>query len=440
MNTEPIDEAELIVPEHERQLPAVREPQAQAPTTAAQAKTEAIANLTLTAYQKASTLQFTADEIAGLKADFPDEAFKPGAAGKENLLYVEAAFLRDRLDSVIGMGQWALVPRSRWAEPFKTNQGKDGSRVYVEGMLLIRGCFVTEAIGEMEYYPHNASQNYGDACEGAETACLRRCCKKLGVGLQAWKKDWGDGWWARKRNAMRPQNAPSAPGVPHASPPKPQPAQRGAPPATTPPAPSWTKRTPNEQKEHLKTLEAYLERCKMALLSRLQPVMQGATEYAAKTGIILPGETLADATASALFRSVDWNLAPDKNQAAVKKDFDALTAAVQSFMDGNEIPGAEAPWTEDPPFPVGTTVPSDEHLDPNAPDAAWRSFPMPWGKQSGVKLADLEKSYLYGLWANYTVETSYNGKPKKPESIAKDTLFREHLNSAGAYYEFTKKD
>jgi hypothetical protein len=55
----------------------------------------------------------------------------------------------------------------------------------------------------MEYYPKNASQNYGDAVEGAKTAAFRRCAKELGVGLQAWKKDWCDGWWARKRSGAR---------------------------------------------------------------------------------------------------------------------------------------------------------------------------------------------------------------------------------------------
>ena len=50
----------------------------------------------------------------------------------------------------------------------------------------------------MEYYPNNASQNYGDAVEGAKTAAFRRCAKEFGVGLQAWKKDFCEGWWKRR--------------------------------------------------------------------------------------------------------------------------------------------------------------------------------------------------------------------------------------------------
>lgn len=175
------------------------------------AKNKAISDLTAACYQKASQLQLTKEEIGALSADFPDEAFQPGAAGKENLIYIEHAALRERLDQVIGMGQWCMIPIRRWEETFtymkdewvnnrKTGQQIEvkGSHVYVDGIMLIRGAFVASAIGEMTYYPDNHTQNYGDAVEGAETAALRRCCKRLGIGLQAWRKDWCLAWWTRK--------------------------------------------------------------------------------------------------------------------------------------------------------------------------------------------------------------------------------------------------
>jgi hypothetical protein len=185
------------------------------PITAAQAKVDAVAALTMTAYERAATLDLTPEEAKALQADFPDEAFQPGAAGKEHLIYVEHAYLRDRFNSVFGMGKWAIVPRNRWSEPFKTQKGDEGSRVYVEAMLVVRGCFVGEAVGAMEYYPKNASQNYGDAVEGAKTAAFRRCAKEFGVGLQAWKKDFCESWWQRRRekaNFRTPRaQAPPAP-------------------------------------------------------------------------------------------------------------------------------------------------------------------------------------------------------------------------------------
>jgi hypothetical protein len=65
---------------------------------------------------------------------------------------------------------------------------------------------------------------------------------------------------------------------------------------------------------------------------------------------------------------------------------------------------------------------------------------MPFGKNAGVLLGSLAKNYLYGLAMNYKVETEYNGKPKKPETIAKDTLFRQMLDDAARHYEFTKPE
>lgn len=177
--------------------------QIKAPITAAQAKVDAVAALTMKAYERAGTLNLTKEETAQLQADFPDEAFKPGAAGKEHLIYIEHAFLRDRLNQVIGCGQWSIVPRSRWAEDFiiparDRKPEVRGVRIYVEAMLIVRGCFVAENIGDMDYYPKNAGTNYGDAVRGATTQALRRCAADLGIGLQAWKKDWCEAWWKRR--------------------------------------------------------------------------------------------------------------------------------------------------------------------------------------------------------------------------------------------------
>jgi hypothetical protein len=170
--------------------------------TPAQAKVDAIAALTMSAYANASKLAMTADEVKLLQADFPDEAFRPGAAGKENLIYLEHAYIRDRMNEVFGPGAWSLIPRNRWTEEHKTSKGQPAVRVYCEVMMMVRGCFVAEAIGDMEYYPHNAGTNYGDAVEGAKSAALRRCAKELGMGLQAWKKGWTEGWWQRRERRL----------------------------------------------------------------------------------------------------------------------------------------------------------------------------------------------------------------------------------------------
>ncbi len=179
--------------------------------TPAQAKTDAIAALTMQAYAKASELKLTPEEDKALAADFPNEAFRPGANGNETLIYIEHAFLRDRMNDVLGRGQWSLVVRSKWTENYTTSKGGPAVRVYSEVMLMVRGCFVAEATGEMDYYPNNAKTTYADAIEGSKTAAFRRLAKDFGIGLQAWKKDFSAAWWEWKRKGpSTPQQAPAA--------------------------------------------------------------------------------------------------------------------------------------------------------------------------------------------------------------------------------------
>lgn len=166
--------------------------------TPQQSRIEAVADLTKSAMSKAGTLVLTPEETKSLTADFGDADFRTGASGKENLIYIEHAALRDRLNTVLGLGQWAIIVRESWNEDYTTAKGARGVKVYARAMLLVRGCYVAEAVGDMDYFPSNGSQNFGDAFEGAKTAAFRRCAKEFGVGLQAWRKDWCDAWWARK--------------------------------------------------------------------------------------------------------------------------------------------------------------------------------------------------------------------------------------------------
>lgn len=181
-------------------------------------RSESIAAALDAAYAKASTLQLTPEESQKLVEDFPDEAFRRGAQGKKNLIYIEHAYLRQRLNQVLGVGAAVPVRRREWTETwdYRGDDGKDHPAVgvYVDLVLLVRGCVVAEAIGDSVYYPDNAMTNYSDALESAKSAALRRCCKEFGVGLQAWMKGWVDEW--KQRNGgewgdqKRPQQQPKA--------------------------------------------------------------------------------------------------------------------------------------------------------------------------------------------------------------------------------------
>lgn len=426
MNDKPI-EAEVIPPQTQavatRPEPgevgkALGADEIKPPITAAQAKVDAVAALTMAAYQRAATLDLTPEEAAALQADFPDDAFQPGAAGKEHLIYIEHAHLRDRFNSVFGMGKWAIVPRNRWAEAFKTKNGVEGSRVYVEAMLVVRGCFVGEAVGAMEYYPKNESQNYGDAVEGAKTAAFRRCAKEFGVGLQAWKKEWCEGWWKRRRGGRDfGRKAP-------------EPAR---PPSTaTPPV-----KVPEKQVSHSNSAT---DKTRLWMIDQLkagegQPNAAIAQEYFVKVGQILETENIADLP----LRFVPVSKAQLAALIEAIGDFEAGGDALAAFLPNPEPNQAPSPKPKAavPAKPI--EVPRDPP-DPAGDSEAWRTFPMPWGKHAGVPLEELEKNYLFGLWANYQVEREFRGKPKKPETIAKDETFRAMLDLAGKHYEFKDPD
>jgi hypothetical protein len=384
--------------------PALPPEEINAPITAAQAKVDAIAQVTMSAYARAATLQLGADESAALQEPFPDEAFQPGAAGKENLIYVEHAFLRDRLNKVLGIGQWAIIPRNRWAEPFKFYSKfdkcqKEGTRIYVEAMLMVRGAFVAEAVGSMDYYPNDAT-NYGDAVEGAKTAALRRTCKEFGVGLQAWSKDWCEGWWQRRRQGARGQ--------------PPAQAARPAPTQATPaprPAPAWAPPTPE-------TPERKLARWVALMREAATNRDEYAEEVLRDHDILMPNETLADY--------------PLRKLPASRGIAAGLLDEIRAKSGAGEPPPPAKPAAKPAPAPAPAATEKAEE--------PWRAYPMPFGKNAGTPLGKLAKPYLFGLWANYVVETEWKGKPRSEAQITKDLGFRTMLDDAGRHYEFTKPE
>lgn len=206
METAPAeDEPKLVemalspVPKSEEIVPAKNEM-----LSVEQARQNSIASLLANAYQRASTLKLTAKESEELLADFPDADFQRGAGGKQELIYLEHRALRDRFNSVLGVGQWAIIPMRHWSEPFRTAKGGEGEVVYREVVLLVRGCAVGTATGSMSYFKDNAAQNYGDAFEGAKTAAFRLCAKEMGVGLQAYSKDFCERWNQKYKGFERP--------------------------------------------------------------------------------------------------------------------------------------------------------------------------------------------------------------------------------------------
>lgn len=402
------------------------------PLTAMQAKVNAIAHLTMQAYDRAATLEITKEESEALQADFPDDAFLPGAGGKENLIYIEHVHLRERLNNVLGMGKWAIIPRSRWEEAFRNSKGSDGVRVFVEAMLVIRGCFVGEAVSSHDYYPSNPSQTYDDAVESAKTAAFRRCAKEFGVGLQAYKKSWCEGWWQR-RGTARPSPAwtqtPRAP-------------QRPAP-AAPAPAPTPAPAPKQEPKAATDATRAWM----IGALEK-RGLLALAEEFAHKVADpawLMPTETLKDL--------------PLEYVPVSQEQLRLLEAAITDFGNGMEAknpypPNATAstpakakkadpkPKTETADSAEAAPVSDDDY---NSPTARWRSYPVPFGKSAGVILDKLDKKVLFGFWANFEPQAQWTDKEGKvrdssPDKLAREREFRAMLDSAGKHYNFSKSE
>lgn len=149
-----------------------------------------------------------------------------------------------------------------------------------------------------------------------------------------------------------------------------------------------------------------------------------ATEYLRKAGMLMPNEEIEDL--------------PLRWVPATVRQMSLLEAARNDFVDGEEAKQPYASHIE----PSAKKTKKDYQLkaDPKkpaevpreAPTGNWREFVIPFGKQAGQTLGQIPESSLAWWVSNYKVEVEYNGRAKKPETIAKDKRFREALDAAKA--------
>lgn len=232
---------------------------------ASQARVDHVASLLESAYQKASTLTLTDEEVAKLTANFDDAEVIAGAGGDPNLLYIQHSSIRRRFAQVFRPGQWALINRRTWLDEH------GGGFMYADCVLVIKGCYVGEAIGAQRWNPSNPRMNYSDAVEGAQSEALRRIAGKyLDCGIQVWDKTYCAGW--KERNGG---NAPKS--APRAQAPKPEPTPAAKPKVFT---------TAQYRTAWSQALTDYMDKNKVTLAQAL--------DYAKKKGVILDTESLED--------------------------------------------------------------------------------------------------------------------------------------------------
>lgn len=126
-------------------------------------------------------IKFTEKEEAVLSRAVPlnEVLVKPGGQ-----VYLSHPTYTRWFNEAFGRGGWALVPS---AKPMKSV-----NQVVVPYVLYIHGKPAAFAWGEQEYFETNKQQTYGDALEATVASAMRRCAKRLGVGLELWDKAWGE--------------------------------------------------------------------------------------------------------------------------------------------------------------------------------------------------------------------------------------------------------
>ena len=142
-------------------------------------------------YYRASELKVSDEEQKKIAASFDKNQIEIRPDG---LIFLPQTFWRERLNQSFGIGQWALIPKASHKDPTK-------DKLYLPGVLLVRGVFVAEAIGEAELHSNNPMQSWASVWESAKSDCITRCCKDLGIASELWQPQFIEAW--KKENAIQ---------------------------------------------------------------------------------------------------------------------------------------------------------------------------------------------------------------------------------------------
>ncbi len=155
------------------------------PTITSPAQGEAAVPFQINPYVGIAAQPFTAEQSEVLMRQLEEDQVEVRPDG---LVYLPEIRYRRILNRAFGPGAWALMPRS-------IDIGDN--MLYYRGALFIHGRFVSEAIGEQQYFPNNDRMSYATAAEAAKSNCLVRCCKDLGIASELWDPSYTREWLAR---------------------------------------------------------------------------------------------------------------------------------------------------------------------------------------------------------------------------------------------------
>lgn len=137
-------------------------------------------------FEGASMLDISKEETEKIAAPFDEKLIEIRPDG---IIFLPQVFWRQRLNQSFGIGQWALIVKGSHKDPDPT---KD--KLYVEGVLMVRGKYVATAVGEAELHSDNKNQSWASVWESAKSDCITRCCKDLGIASELWQPQFGREW------------------------------------------------------------------------------------------------------------------------------------------------------------------------------------------------------------------------------------------------------
>lgn len=146
--------------------------------------TDIVINHEIALYNNASTLALEKECIDKLTAEFDETIIELRPDG---LIYLPQVFWRQRMNQAFGIGQWVLIVKSQTKDPNR-------NKLYIEGVLMVRGCYVATAVGEAEYHEDNKVQSWASVWESAKSDCITRCCKDLGIACELWQPQYIQAW------------------------------------------------------------------------------------------------------------------------------------------------------------------------------------------------------------------------------------------------------
>ena len=337
--------------------------------TESNSRAQEITAALLPAYTNASKLRITKAEAKRLTKPFPDNLVEIRA--DDGAVWIPHIYISQRLNQVFGPGSWSLICREH-------HYDENSQHLYAEHVLLVRGCFVGEAVGEHLFNPLG-SKKYGDSLEATAAEALRRICgKRLSCGNQVWEPTYCQRWQAKyaetyQAEIMDARNREMVKGILW--------RKKGAKSALDPV--SETVLPTKIKRPHVD------ENLKFVMLQCLSTQgKENVLAYAIHEKILTAGQMLED-----------W---PLEKVAVGEKEIRALQLKIQ------------------------------EHFAPKKSDAGdWRNFEIPFGSQKNKKLGDLKTEIVAAYWEEIS---PMKGAP----GFQSHAAFREALNAAAKELHFQK--